>query len=110
MRSFEDVEARGTPVPVPMKMGDILLFSNMTFHGSKVNRSPQVRWSIDIRYCRTHGTYSAPPLVEEGEEFLRALLERTGRLPMVVRGAGNASTFEEWRSALNALKRRQRAA
>jgi len=110
MRSFEDVEARGTPVPVPMKMGDILLFSNMTFHGSKVNRSAQVRWSIDIRYCRTYGTYSAPPMVEEGEEFMRGLLERTGRLPMVVRGAGNSTTFEEWEAALDALKRRQRPA
>ena len=26
MRSFEDVEDRGTPVPVPMALGDILLF------------------------------------------------------------------------------------
>ena len=105
MRSFEDVEARAAPVPMPMKLGDILLFSNMTFHGSKVNRSAEVRWSIDIRYCRTRGAYSAPPLVDQGEEFMRAKLERTGRLPLVVRGAGRTKTFEEWRAALAALKR-----
>ena len=104
MRSFENVEARGVPVPMPMKLGDILLFSNMTFHGSKVNRSPKVRWSIDIRYCRTRGTYTAPPMVDEGEEFMRAKLERTGRLPLVTGGAGQSSTFEEWRAALQALK------
>jgi phytanoyl-CoA hydroxylase len=106
MRSFEDVEARGTPVPVPMKLGDILLFSNMTFHGSKVNRREDVRWSIDIRYCRTRGTYTAPPPVDEGEEFMRAKLERTGRLPLVVRGTGQLTNFEEWRAALQALKDR----
>ena len=103
MRSFEDVEARGTPMPLPMKLGDILLFSNMTFHGSKVNRSAEVRWSIDIRYCRTRGTYTAPPLVDEGEEFMRAKLESTGRLPFVVRGAGQSKPFEAWRAALQAL-------
>lgn len=102
MRSFEDVEARGAPVPLPMKLGDILLFSNMTFHGSKVNRSPDVRWSIDIRYCRTQGTFTAPSSVLEGEEFMRAKLERTGRLPLVVRGAGHAKSFEQWQADLHA--------
>ena len=104
MRSFEDVEARGKPIPEPMKQGDILLFSNMTFHGSKVNRSAAVRWSIDIRYCRTRGTYKAPPLVHEGEEFMYAKLKKTGRLPMIVRGAGAAMTFAEWKTALQKLK------
>lgn len=104
MRSFEDVEARGAPVPVPMRVGDILLFSNMTFHGSKVNRSDEVRWSIDIRYCRTGGAFSAPPHVLESEEFMRAKLERTRRLPLVVRGAGRRKRFPEWRADLDALK------
>ena len=82
MRSFEDPEKRGTPIPMPMKKGDILLFSNMTFHGSKVNHTDEVRWSIDIRYCRTPGTYTAPPEVLAGEEFMRAKLERTKRPPL----------------------------
>ncbi len=104
MRSFEDVEARGAPIPVPMKQGDILLFSNMTFHGSKVNRGSAVRWSIDIRYCRTRGTYTAFPLEQKGEDFMRRKLKKTGRLPLVVRGAGKSMTFEEWRAALQAVK------
>ena len=104
MRSFEDVEARAAPVPEPMKMGDILLFSNMTFHGSKVNRSRDVRWSVDIRYCRTPGTFEAPPLVEQGEAYMRAKLDKTGRAPMVVRGAGQPSSYQQWRTALAALK------
>ena len=69
MRSFEDVAARGTPIPVPMTVGDILLFSNMTFHGSKVNRSDAVRWSIDIRYARTPGTYAASEQEKAAEDY-----------------------------------------
>lgn len=103
MRSFEDVEARGTPIPLPMKQGDILLFSNMTFHGSKVNRSQAVRWSIDIRYCRTRGTYTGDPLEHEGEDFMYNKLKKNRRLPLVVRGVGKPMTFAEWQTALQAL-------
>ncbi len=98
MRSIEDIEARGTPIPVPMNTGDILLFSNMTFHSSKVNRSEAVRWSTDIRYVRTRGTYVASELERAGEAFMYDKLKRIGRrAPMVVRGEGARFTFEEWR-------------
>ena len=87
MRSFEDVEARAAPVPVPMKLGDILLFSNMTFHGSKVNLSDAVRFSLDIRYVRTPGSYAASELERAGEEFMfEKVMRSKGIAPMVVRG------------------------
>ena len=98
MRSFEDVEARGTPVPIPMALGDILLFSNMTFHGSKVNRSDGVRWSTDIRYIRTPGTYDASDEVLASEKYMVGLLAKNGRhAPMVVRGDGSSSSFDQWK-------------
>ena len=103
MRSFEDVEARGTPIPLPMNRGDILLFSNMTFHGSKINQTEEVRWSIDIRYHRTPGTYSAPPEVLDSEEFMRDKLHQTKRPPIIVRGEGKTPTYKEWRATLEAL-------
>ncbi len=91
MRSFEDVEARGTPIPVPMTVGDILLFSNMTFHGSKVNRSDAVRWSIDIRYARTPGTYAATEQEKAAEDYNFEYVKRIkGIAPMVVRGDDRA--------------------
>ena len=87
IRSFEDVEARGTPVPVPMKTGDILLFSNLTFHGSKVNLSDAVRFSLDIRYVRTPGTYAASELEQAGETFMfEKVMKNKSIPPMVVRG------------------------
>ena len=50
IRTTENVEARGTPICLSMNAGDILLFSNLTFHASKLNTSDSVRWSADIRY------------------------------------------------------------
>ena len=50
VHTLEEVEQRGTPVALPMKKGDILLFSNLTCHASKLNTSSSVRWSVDLRY------------------------------------------------------------
>lgn len=35
-----------------MKKGDILIFNNLVFHRSLMNRSDTVRWSVDFRYSR----------------------------------------------------------
>ena len=89
MRSFIDVEERGIPIPLPMKVGDMLILSNMTFHGSKVNQSEAVRWRIDIRYCRSRGTHTTTELEQAGEDFMYEKLIRTaGCIPMVVCGQG----------------------
>ncbi|MCH2596029.1 MAG: phytanoyl-CoA dioxygenase family protein, partial [Pirellulales bacterium] len=88
------------PVPIPMALGDILLFSNMTFHGSKVNRSDGVRWSTDIRYIRTPGTYDASDEVLASEKYMVDLLAKKGfPAPMVVSGRGTRSSFKDWRNA-----------
>ncbi len=50
IRTFEDVEKKGEPVALPMRAGDILFFTNLTFHTSKLNSTDKVRWSVDLRY------------------------------------------------------------
>ena len=50
VHTWEEMEQRGQPVALPMRPGDILLFSNLTFHTSKLNSSNSVRWSVDLRY------------------------------------------------------------
>ena len=102
MHSFEDVEARGTPVAVPMKRGDILCFGVRTFHGSKVNRSDGVRWNIELKYCRTRGTYTASSKEQEGEDFMY-----NKRKSFVVRGQGQRCSFEKWQAQRNRLKNSQ---
>ncbi len=80
--------------------GDILIFSNMTLHGSQVNQSEAVRWSIDIRYCRSRGTYTTTELEQAGEDFMYEKLIRTaGRIPMVVFGQGEKWSYDEWTAA-----------
>jgi phytanoyl-CoA hydroxylase len=87
MRTFEDIEKRGEIVLVPMRAGDVLFFTNLTFHGSKLNTSKNVRWSLDLRYCPTPGE-EMPRAEREGLEFLRTKLDSYGRKMQGVRGEG----------------------
>ncbi len=36
-----------------MKKGDLLIFNNLVFHRSLLNRSDAIRWSVDFRFSRT---------------------------------------------------------
>ena len=36
--------------PVPTKAGSMVMFSSMTPHGSRVNNTDTLRWSMDLRY------------------------------------------------------------
>lgn len=36
-----------------MKKGDLLIFNNLVFHRSLLNRSDTIRWSVDFRYSPT---------------------------------------------------------
>jgi ectoine hydroxylase-related dioxygenase (phytanoyl-CoA dioxygenase family) len=54
IRTFEDVERRGKAIPVPMKRGDVLLFGNLTFHASKLNRTQGVRCVIASHLVQEH--------------------------------------------------------
>ena len=49
----EDVESWGEVQNVRMKVGDVLVFGNLTFHRSLENTSEDIRWSIDLRYSPT---------------------------------------------------------
>ena len=56
MRPDGDLEAMGELVTVPAARGDVILFSNLVLHGSGVNHSDGVRWSLD---WRVHASPSA---------------------------------------------------
>jgi ectoine hydroxylase-related dioxygenase (phytanoyl-CoA dioxygenase family) len=59
-RPLQDPTERGDPISCEMKVGDVLIFRNLTLHRSLPNTSDHTRWSIDFRY---HG---------EGVTFARA--------------------------------------
>lgn len=102
IRTFEDVEARGTPVAVPMKRGDILLFSNLTFHASQVNQTQDVRWSLDLRYSRTPKETGMAREEADAYAYYYGRLQKMNRIPVPVRGDGVLSSCESWLACCNA--------
>ena len=103
MRTFEDVASRGQPVSLPMRKGDIFVFSNLTFHKSTVNLTDAVRWSIDIRYTRIPEQHQLAPEVRASEDFMRTKLRNTGRVPIALHGVTPRPSYAEWRQELAQL-------
>ena len=62
-----------------------LAFHNLTFHGSKVNRSDSVRWGVGVRFRETPGYRELNARERAGYDALRAALDRRARPPLVVR-------------------------
>ena len=50
---IEDVETWADIKNIKMKVGDVCVFGNLTFHRSLANISDEIRWSIDLRYSPT---------------------------------------------------------
>ncbi len=50
---IEDIESWSEVQNVRMKVGDVLVFGNLTFHRSLENTSENIRWSVDLRYSPT---------------------------------------------------------
>ena len=114
MVSSEDVEQRGTAVPEPMRCGDFLAFHNLTFHGSKVNRSDGVRWSVDVRFRETPGYREQSEQERIGDNALQDALDRSARPPLVVRSRyprtlGDYSVWDGVRRRLQEAAARRRA-
>ena len=66
LQSYHHVEGEAFAVPIlsptsshtnidtlEMKKGDLLIFNNLVFHRSLLNRSNTIRWSVDFRCSRT---------------------------------------------------------
>ena len=85
LQPLEDPTRRAQPVTLPMSPGDLLAFSNLTYHSSLMNNSDHTRWSIDLRY-------HAPELrYRRGPEFLPGFLARSATEP--------PGTWKSWQSA-----------
>ena len=74
-----------------------LAFHNLTFHGSKVNRSDSVRWSVDIRFRQTPGYRELGQRARIGYDALQPALDRSARPPLVVR-SHNPETLSDYSS------------
>lgn len=94
----EDVAARGTPVAVPMSPGDVILMSNLTFHASHVNRTGEVRWSMDLGFSATPGDEPVAPEVRASRDFIDKALRIGDRTPLQVASAdpSRVESFADW--------------
>ncbi len=107
IRMEEDVEARGTPVPVPLKPGGALFMTNLTVHTSKLNTTRKSRWSIDFRYFPTPDTADMTVKEREAAEFIKNKELRGGMVPLVVLTEGDKPTWEEWEAQVLAQRARR---
>lgn len=96
VRMEEDVEARGTPVPVPLEPGGALFLSNLCVHTSKVNRTRECRWSIDFRYFPAPDRADLTAGERQAAEYAKNKILAGGRVPLVVLTEGRKPTWEEW--------------
>ncbi len=70
-RTYQDVQKRGTqPVALPMRPGDMLLFTNLTYHCSRFNTTNTVRWSVDMRFVAPPGARSLSSEEQAGYDTL----------------------------------------
>lgn len=106
MITSEDVEKRAKPTALPMSQGDILFFSNLTFHSSKPNTTDKVRWSVDLRYV-------VPPLAatptEQQQQGYDTLNTHYGVAPITVRSrrtenVASLAQLQEFASRYSAQK------
>ena len=97
VRMEEDVEARGTPVPIALKPGGALFMSNLCVHTSKVNTTQSSRWSIDFRYFPTPGRATMTPEQVRAAEFVQTKSISAGfRAPLIVLTKGHKPSWAEW--------------
>ena len=96
VRMEEDVEVRGTPVPVSLKTGGAIFFSNLCVHCSKLNTTKDVRWSIDFRYFPTPHRADLSPEQRKAADYMK---NRTW--PLVVLSKGPKTSFEAWEAEVH---------
>ena len=101
VRMSEDVEARGTPVPVPVKVGGAFFFTNLTVHASKQNTTPHCRWSVDFRYMPTPSSPVLDDRVRMQAEFVANGCLSAGDVPFAVLPEAARPTWPQWEATVS---------
>ena len=101
VRIGEDVEARGTPVPVPVKVGGAFFFTNLTVHASKQNTTRLCRWSIDFRYMPSPSSAALDDRQRAQAEFVENGILKAGDVPFVVLPGEARPTWPQWEARVS---------
>ena len=100
VRISEDVEARGTPVPVPVRLGGAFFFTNLTVHASKQNTTRLCRWSIDFRFIPTPASAAVDDRQRAQAEFVENGCLQAGDVPFVVLPEEARPTWPQWEASV----------
>ena len=101
VRISEDVEARGTPVPVPVKVGGAFFFTNLTVHASKQNTTRHCRWSVDFRFMPTPASAAPGSKVRMQAEFIENGCLQAGDVPFAVLPEEARPTWQQWETSVS---------
>lgn len=83
---------------IPMRKGDLLLFTNLMAHTGTENRSDAIRWSVDLRFEVTYGSRPLTDAEEEGYRVTRRRMASRNARPLRVRGRHGPQSWEDWRA------------
>ncbi len=81
---------------VPMRSGDVLLFSSLLVHTGTENRTSSDRWSLDLRFEAPLGSRPVTAEEEEGLRLMHRRLAGRGSRPLAVRRHDGPQPFEAW--------------
>ncbi len=81
---------------LPMRRGDVLLFTNLTVHTGLENRSGRVRWSIDMRFEATRGSKPLTPEEEAAYDAFQRYIRNHQHVPLRVSGRHGPESWPEW--------------
>ena len=75
-----------TAVDVPVAAGDVVVFSSLTPHATRVNRTDEIRKAYIVQYCHDGAVASQP--AADGSVATRTRQDDPTRQPLVVSGGG----------------------
>ena len=101
VRIGEDVEARGTPVPVEVEVGGAFFFTNLTVHASKQNTTRHCRWSVDFRYMPSPSSAALDGRVRSQAEFVENGCLLAGDVPFPVLPEQARPTWPQWEASVS---------
>ena len=87
-------------LPLPTRAGSMVIFSSMLPHGSLVNQTDTIRWSMDLRYQeigRATGRWHVPGFVARSSSNPASeMLDSQAWVDEVLRVKRHADRFPEW--------------
>ena len=101
VESEVEIDTSCSEVSVEAKIGDVVLFHNLTFHSSEVNLSDSIRWTLDLRYRPK--TLLEPLLNHEvlkAEEWFDSRMKK-GWGPIEIEGFNPITSFDNWVESRN---------